>query len=260
MGRSVFLVQLVQPARRQPAGRDLGAQIAHRGFGESNVVSDHPVKRLVERAGVVELELVELQPLQPRVDDPRSAAEAGAAAADIDPVRPHHGEEGEPVLEEIGDVDDDVVEVLARDRLVIGDQHVARREPVPAVPRHCVGNDDAEIRNEVGYAAHVLTHQPAVDVDDGGTEIPHLVNHHVVRGPLEVDRHLVGDRRKGVADDFEGHGIERLVHRDVPTVTINSPVPAISHRSPSKSTVVEACSWISAGPPKALPAARVSRR
>ena len=174
-------------------------------------------------------------------------------------MRPDHGEEGELTLEEIGHEDDDVVEVLAGDRLVVGDQDVAGREPVLAVALHGVGNDDAEVGDEVRHAAHVLAYQAPVGVDDGGAEIPHLVDHHVVGGALEIDRHLVGDRRQGVANDLEGHGIEGLVHRIVPREMINSPVPATLQRSPSKSTVVEACSWTRAGPSNAVPAASPSR-
>ena len=49
--------------------------------------------------------------------------------------------------------DDDVVETLAGDRLVIGDDHVARRDPLPAVVLHAVGDDNAKIGYKMRNAA-----------------------------------------------------------------------------------------------------------
>ena len=64
------------------------------------------------------------------IGDGRAGAEAGRGAADVDPVRAHHQEHQQLALVEIGHVDDDVVEVLAGHRLVVGDDDVARLEAV----------------------------------------------------------------------------------------------------------------------------------
>lgn len=53
--------------------------------------------------------------------------------------------------------DDDVVETLAGDRPVIGDDHVARREPLPAVMLHAVGDDNAKIGYKMRNAADKTT-------------------------------------------------------------------------------------------------------
>jgi hypothetical protein len=133
-------------------------------------------------------------------------------AADVDPMRSHHGEHQQLAVMKVGRVDDDVVEVLPRDRLVIGDDDVAGRKALPAVAPHAVGNDDAEVGDEMRNPADVLADQLAGGVDQRGAEVAHLVDHHVVGGALQVDRHLVGDRGQRIADDFERDGIERDGH------------------------------------------------
>src|SRR5204862_5657266 len=94
----------------------------------------------------------------------------------------------------------------------------------------------------------------------GGAEIAHLVDHHVVGGALQVRRHLVGDRRQRVADDFERHRIQFRAHAAPLTETRSSPVLATLQRSPRKSTVVVPCSRTRAGPAIRAPAPRSSRR
>ncbi len=254
---AVFVEQLVHATGRQSAGRHLRFHVAERGLGKADVVLEHAIQRLVDLARLVDLELVELQPFHPRIGDGGPGAEAGAHAAHVDPVCAHHREHQELALIEVGHVDDDVVEVLPRHRLVIGDDHVAGGETILAVALEAVGDDDAEIGHEMRHAAHVLADQLAVGVDERGTEIAHFVNHHVVGGALQVGRHLVGDRRQGVADDFERDGIEG--HAAPPTSMISSPEGATSHESFSNSTVVVPCSWISAGPGIRSPARSASR-
>src|SRR5207253_4552233 len=123
---------------------------------------------------------------------------------------------------------------------------VAGRKALPAVAPHAVGDDDAEVGDEMRYPADVLADQLAGGVDQRGAEVAHLVDHHVVGGALQIDRHLVGDRGQRIADDFERDGIEG--HHTAPTVMISSPVGATVQASCSNNTVVVPCSWISAGP------------
>ena len=93
---------------------------------------------------------------------------------------PHDGEGIQLALEEDGRVDAHVVQVLAGHPLVIGDDHVARREAVSAVLGHAVLDDHAEVGHEVGYAAQVLGQQPAVHVQQRAAVVADLVDHHVV--------------------------------------------------------------------------------
>ena len=289
---AVFVEQLVHAARREAAGGHLRLHVAERGFRKADVVLEHAVERLVDLALAVDLELIELQALEPGIGHLRAGAEAGRGAADVDPVRPHHGEHQELALVEIGHVDDDVVEMLAGDRLMIGDDHVARLETVAPVALHPVHDDDAEIGDEMRDAADILRDQLALGVDERGAEVAHLVDHHVVGGALQVGRHLVGDRRQGVADDLEGDRVERLAvdrlagaslarlgfagagltgrglahwrlagfgHHAPPILMISSPDGVTRQSSLLNSTVVVPCSWMSAGPTTRAPALRASR-
>ena len=138
--------------------------------GKADVVLEHAVERLVELAFAVDLELIELQSLEPGIDHARAGAETGGAAADVDPVRAHHREHQQLALVEIGHVDDDVVEVLAGDRLVVGDDDVARLEALGAVALHAVDDDDAEVGDEVRDAADILRDQLALGVEQRGAD------------------------------------------------------------------------------------------
>src|SRR6185312_11188346 len=181
---AVALEELVDAPQREAAGGDLRAQIAERAFRKADVVADDAIERFVALAGFVELQLVELQPFLPRIDEIAPRAEAGAGAANIDPMRPHHREQHQLALEEIGHIDDDVVEVLPRHGLVIHDEDIAGGEAVLAIDPDAVGDDDAEIGDEMRDAADILAEQLALGVDEGGAEIPYLVDHHIVGGAL----------------------------------------------------------------------------
>ena len=88
-------------------------------------------------------------------------------------------------------------------------------KPSRAVALHAVGDDHAEIGDEMRHAADVLRNQLALGVEQRGAVVAHLVDHHVVGGALQVGRHLVGDGRQRVADHFERDGVE--LHRAPPT-------------------------------------------
>ena len=94
--------------------------------------------------------------------------------------------------------------------------YVPQAYNIRAVALEAVGDDDAEIGDEVRHAADVLRDQFALGVDQRGAEIAHLVDHHVVRRALQVGRHLAGDGGQGVADDFERDGVEWLAAGRLP--------------------------------------------
>ena len=156
-------------------------------------------------------------------------------------MRAHHGEQQELAAIEIGRVYDNVVEMLPGDGLMIGDDDISRGKAVLAVALHAVGDDDTEVGHEMRHSADVLTDQFARRVDERRAEIAHLVDHHIVGGALEIDRHLIGDGRQCIADHFERDRIE-LRHYASPTVMINSPDVATSQMSFSNKTVVVPCS------------------
>src|SRR5262249_39146050 len=74
---AVFAEQLVHAPRREPARRHLRLHVAERGFRKTDVVLEYAIERLVELTRFVDLELIELQPLDPRVGDGGAGAEAG---------------------------------------------------------------------------------------------------------------------------------------------------------------------------------------
>jgi hypothetical protein len=98
--------------------------------------------------------------------------------------------------------------MLTSNRLVIGDDDIARRKAVRAVALHAVGDDDAEVGDEMRDASHILRDQFALRVHQGRAEVAHLVDHHVVGRALQIDRHLVRDGGQRIADDFQSDGIE----------------------------------------------------
>ncbi len=254
-----FLVELVHAAMRQLAGGDLRTHVAHRGIRKADVVANDLEQNLDRLAGVVDLQLVELQPFHPWIDHLGAAAETRTDAADIDPMRAYHREHEQLAPKKIGHVDDDVVEMLARDRLVVGDDDVVGLEARGAVPLHAVDDERAEIGHEMRYPADILRHQAGIGEEHRGAEVAHLVDHHVIRGPMQIRRHFGGDGRKRAANHFERHGIELVRHAAFPTVMISSPVSATARLSPGKMTVVEAYSLTSAGPAILSPGFNFSR-
>ena len=57
-----------------------------------------------------------------------------------------------------------IVEMLAGDALVIGDDDVARLEAGPAIARDGVADDDAKVGHEVRHAADILRDQLPIGV------------------------------------------------------------------------------------------------
>src|SRR5207244_5652114 len=74
-----------------------------------------------------------------------------------------------------------VVQMLAADALVIGDDHIARMETVFAVTFHSVANHNAEVRYEVRDPADVLRQQAAPGVEQAAAIVTDVVDHHVLR-------------------------------------------------------------------------------
>src|SRR5262249_4558015 len=137
----------------------------------------------------------------------------------------------------------------------------ARLEAVRAEPFERIGDDDAEIGHEVRDAADVLGQQPAVLVDERTAEVADLVDHHVVRALLQVERHLVGDGRQRVADRLDGDGIGGR-HACAPVVSIwmsIAPSGPTTATSPSPMTRVLAYSSMTAGPVTWWPTGSCSR-
>src|SRR5262249_34510532 len=74
---TVFVEQLVHAPRGQPTGGHLRFHVAERGLRKADVVLEHAWKGLVELALLIDLELIELQPFEPRVGYARTRAKTG---------------------------------------------------------------------------------------------------------------------------------------------------------------------------------------
>src|ERR1700733_7028871 len=138
--------------------------------------------------------------------------------------------------------------MLPRDCLVVGDENVARFESTCSIALHTIDNDRSEVGDKMRDAAYILRNERAVGGHERRAEIAHFVNHHVVRGAMEIGRHLVGDGGQSVADDFQRDGVKMLRHGSLLSEITSSPVGATERSSPGKSTVVEPYSLTRAGP------------
>src|SRR5579863_6911245 len=114
--------------------------------------------------------------------------------------------------------------MLTRNSLMIRDNHVVRFESVAAVAVHRILNNRAEIRDEMRDSAHILRDERAVRHDERRTEIPHLIDHHVVGGPLNIRGHFIRNGRQRVADHLQGYRIDLCRHYPLPTEMTSSPV------------------------------------
>ena len=187
---AIALVELLQPTLGQTARRDLRPQVAHRRLRKADVVGYDPQQLGVRLAGLVDLELIELKTLGPRIAR-AERTEPGRQATDVDPVGAHRREAGQFSIQEERRVDDDVVEVLSGHGLMVGDHHVARLEAVQAIAVNAILDHDAHVGDEVRNTADVLRHQRAFGIEQRATVVAHLVDHHVVGRALQVLGHFV---------------------------------------------------------------------
>src|ERR1700681_621502 len=95
----------------EPAGGDLGAQVAERGFGKADIVVDDLPQRLVAATSFVNLQRTELQSLL--VNFGRlHRAEADPAAADVHPMGAARRERHDLAAVKARRIDDHIVEML----------------------------------------------------------------------------------------------------------------------------------------------------
>ena len=191
------------------AGGELGAQVAEHLHRQAHVLLDERHDRLVELAGLVELQRRDAQALGVDLGRVRGVR-AGDPAADIGVVADGAGE-GEPlalVIERLED--EDVGQVHAAVERVVHDEHVARRHVVAEVAhdRFHRGRHRAEMARQ----GQALRDELAVGVGEAG-RVVHVVLEHARIGRAEDgQRHLVGDREDRVLEQLEGDRIVTLRH------------------------------------------------
>ena len=94
---------------------------------------------------------------------------------------------------------------------VIHDQDIAGFETVAPMTAHPVDNRRTEIGEKNRQSAKILRENVPVWIDDADTIIPHLVDHHVVRGLAQHGGHFVSDMGQAIAHDFDSYGIDRHI-------------------------------------------------
>ena len=126
------------PARAESGGADLGVHVAGQMLGEARVAGDDAECRLVELAGIVELDRRDQQPLHPRVGGVDRQA-ARHRAADVVVVTEDLAEADQPLAvedrhrgAEVGDVADATARVVG----VVPEEDVARLDVVAEVLEH----------------------------------------------------------------------------------------------------------------------------
>jgi hypothetical protein len=98
--------------------------------------------------------------------------------------------------------------MLTAHALVIRDNHIARLETVFAVTFYSIADHVSQIRDEMRHTTDVLAQQAAPGIEQTAAVVTNLVNHHVVRSPLQHVRHLIRDRGKHVPDNFERDNVQ----------------------------------------------------
>ncbi len=136
-------------------------------------------------------------------------AETRAAAAHVDPVRPHGEEAQQLCLPKKWSVDRHIVEMLAADFWMIDEKHVAWMDAVLAVDFDAVLYRHAKVGQEDRQRSLVLRHRTAFVIQDRDAVVLHLVDHHVIGGAFEHHRHFVGGGPKSTADNFYRNRIDR---------------------------------------------------
>jgi hypothetical protein len=244
---------------------DLGAQIADRARRQPHVDADDVDQVLIHLAAILILDDRDLDAFRENV-----GAHAAKHAADVEPVRHAAGEAGKLALVEDRQGEGEMVEMAAGDVGIVGDVDVARPDVLVAEVldlrlhglRHAADEHRQADTDRDGLA---------LGREQAGGEVQRLVDDHVVGGAHEVGLHFLGHGEHAVAHDLDDHRIDLAAFRDSllcclghhlapATLITRLPYASTVMRSRGISTVVEACSSISAGPLILLPASSSARR
>ena len=133
---------------------------------------------------------------------------AGEDAADVRPVGGGGGEGDEGVLVEDGLDEVDVVAVGAGDVGVVDEVDVAVVHVFEADGADDFRDGELGDADEGGEVELALGDELAEAVVDGGGEVVALVDDGGVGGLDDDERHFVADGAEGVAQDFEGDGVD----------------------------------------------------
>src|SRR5688572_1811505 len=181
------------------------AQELHRKAG---VVFDDAIDFLNRFTLGPELDRAELQTFHENIAGTRRNA------ADVDPMDVDREKTDQRAVRGSGvdrRVHDRVIQMLALNRRVIAQNHVAALQALATVDGKAVAHGHADrVGDEDGHAAGALRDQLAIGAYESDGEIFVLVDVGTESCARDIRIDLIGDRNDAVADHFEGDGIDGL--------------------------------------------------
>ena len=261
---AVAVGELGQPAPRHRAGRDLGIEVAHHRIGYAHILADHLDQRVVEDAGVAQLQGRNPQPL---LVDLRCVGRHRSRRHAADVLMVCHGAAQRDDLAAMKDRrdDGDVGQVRAAGVGVVQDVDVAVAHAVDGIDLEHLGDRRDEGR-QMDRDRAGLRERGAVGGEQAGGSVESFLDDGREGTAQQRRLHLVGDAVELVANDFdrdgvEGFGLCRGCHGLFPqsAVMIRLPSATTVARQPgSIKVVVSGCSTM-AGPRISRPIAIADR-
>ncbi len=155
-----------------------------------------------------------------------------------------------------------VVEMAAGDVRIVGQQNVAGGDALRP-EKLDLGLHGFRHAADEHRQAEPDRHRLAVFGENTDGEVQRLIDDHIIGGAHQIGLHLLGHRHHAVADDFDENRIDfdrAIAHQRGPEIVMTRlPMASTSALSAGRTTVVEACSSISAGPIMRLPASNAER-
>ena len=213
-GGAMLLAEPHQPRLGRPRRRHLGQNVAL-AFGRAAQVGEQEVELLlVDAVGREQAQRRDAHALLPGLGRGGEVA-ARPGAADIAPMGEAHGKGEEAAFEENGTDRLHVGQVVAAH---LGQVEVPDVTRLQALGRHAFEEflhreaHDAEMNRNVA----ALGDQVALVVGEGRRKVARLAQQRRARRAHDDERHLLGRCRQRMADDFDGEGIDRVLHELAP--------------------------------------------
>src|SRR5581483_8197053 len=229
--------------------RDLGVQIADRGFGKAAVPGEDVDDVLSQDALLHDPRGAEPQPFLENRGGVRDGS--GVLSSYVEPVRARGGKAGKFALIEDRGEDGLVWKMRAGEIGVVHDPDVTRLPYVAAEPFFGELGTDLEVSEEERNAEG-LAEYGVIAIEKSDRAVFHPVDDGRIRRPDQRRAHVMSRGDEGVADDFSRDGIDTDSCADrhdlPPSLSRIDPNGSISALVPGGTTVVAVGSSMIAGP------------
>ncbi len=253
--------ELVEPFLRRPGRRHLGQDVAL-AFVRAAYVREHHVEFLAVRAlGCEQPERGNAEPFLPGVGGIGHVA-ARHGAADVGPMGEAHGKGTDGALGKHRPDRLDVGQMVAAHLGQIEEPHVTGRQAA-------FGHAFQEFLHREAHDAHVHGDVPAlgnqfpVGVGERRGQVARLAQQGRTGRAHDDQRHLLGRRRQRIADDLEGHRIDRPGlgggHGASPASMCRLPDASRVSAAPGGTTTVDQASSTMVGPSMGTPSGKAAR-